>query len=161
MSLVFILLALGAALGSSAQDAGAPGKTYEVWRLRQSIHSAPRSFSQVVARVEKGTRLEVLEEGTRWSLVRTATGCKEGWAILDAPPRQAGARTLALEGEASPSSLAIAVKAFDELARKATRLLPEVERAFASIQGYSLETSDVEKFAKAGGLRFPSERRVP
>jgi len=161
MSLVFVLLALGAALGFPGQDAKVPARIYEVWRLRHDIHSAPRSFSRVLAQVEKGTRLEVLEEGKRWSLVRTATGCKEGWAVLDEPPRRAGARPLALEGEASPSSLAIAVKAFEELARRAARLLPEVEQAFASIQGSFLEPSEVQEFARAGGLRLPDERREP
>jgi hypothetical protein len=115
----------------------------------------------VLAQVEKGTRLNVLEEGTRWSLVRAATGGKEGWAVLDAPPQRSGARAVALEGEASPSSLAIAVKAFEELARETAKLLPEVEQAFASVQGSFLEPSEVEEFARAGGLRLPGERRKP
>jgi SH3-like domain-containing protein len=161
MSLVFVLLALGAGLGCPVEDAKAPVKTHDVWRQRQNIHSAPHSFSRVVAQVEKGTRLEVLQEGKRWSLVRTAAGCKEGWAVLDAPPKGSGARSLTLEGEASPSSLAMAVKAFDELARKMARLLPEVEQAFASIEGSFLEPSEVEAFAGAGGLRLPVERRQP
>ena len=53
------------------------------------------------------------------------------------------------------------MKAFEEMAQRAAKLLPEVEQAFASIQGSFLEPSEVEEFAKAGGLRLPVERREP
>jgi len=157
----FILLGVGSTLLVEGEEAAR--RTYEVWKRRQDVHADPRSFSKVIARVEKGARLEVLaEQDPPWSRVRVGEDGVEGWTVLAAapPPQRLAGGVKALDGGASPASLSIAVKAFEDLAVEVAKLRPDVEELFGAILGASLDPREVDDFAKAGELRAPARRSV-
>jgi hypothetical protein len=158
MSFFSLFLAL-ATSGFSLQGAPAPNQVYEVWKLHHNVFADPHSYARVVARLEKGARLEVLERGDKWGRVRVADTATEGWSILDRPPGRAGDRIgSSAGGQASPASLALVIKGFDELARLAAQLRPDTEETFASIQNSFLTSEELHGFAKDGGLRITGER---
>jgi hypothetical protein len=131
-----------------------------VWKRQHAVYASPQVFARVIARLEKGDRLEVLERGAVWSRVRLPREKGEGWSILDAAPQRAGQRFASLGGAASLTSVALAVKGFDEMARQVAALRPDAEAAFETVRDAALEVDEVEAFARAGGLRSEPGRGV-
>lgn len=168
--LMLLPLALGTA-PLSCEEPKPERERFEVWRSRQEIRTKPVSYSRIVAWVDKGTILEVLQEAPAregrkpWARVRRASGPSEdgpsedrdvdGWTIIDAPPRRAGSLAGPLGGGASPASLSMAAKAFEDLSAQIAALRPDVEAAFQEIVGASIEPAALADFARSAGLRPP------
>ena len=157
--LLLACLVAGTASKFLVSSEQAPAGTYEVWRRSQPVYTRPYAYSRVMARLERGARLGVLQVKGRWGRVRVAASGAEGWTILGAPPKRAGARVASLEGRAAPSSLANAVKSFEKFAAEVARLRPDVEKLFEALRDSYLEPEDVADFAASGGLRTPGARR--
>ncbi len=163
----YALLAVGISLpiGGDAKTG-----TREVWMRHQDLYAQPYSFSRRVARVPRGTLLEILDERAPWSRVRVAVrvpqgeapakGSREaepagleGWTVWREPPRLARLPGGLSPEPPSPASVALAVKAFETISGEIAELLPQADRAFAEIRDSYLELEELEEFARAGGLR--------
>lgn len=148
---------LGEAQDHGKEEAASPAQEYTVWKGIHPVFATPYTFSRVLKRARKGEILAVVATGERWSRVR-APGLEEvGWAVLDAPPGGAGERRPGLGGDASASSLALALKGAMEgflmLIESHVRTEPKVEMALAEIQDSYLELEDLRQFAASGGLK--------
>jgi hypothetical protein len=138
------------------------GNTITVNVQKSTVYVAPRFFSDPVARVSYGEKLEMLGESKDWVLVRVDQ--RKGWihrsAVMSA---KAGLGAILFGGPSEPADedeVALAGKGFTpEIERHYEETHPEVNYALVDeIESFVVSEGSLRKFIHEGGLQVMEDQ---